>query len=486
VKLTVIGGGLAGCEAAWQAARCGADVDLHEMRPQKSGPAHKTSNLAELVCSNSLRGAALENAVGLLKEELATLDSLIIGSAREAAVPAGGALAVDREIFARLVEARIESNPRITLRREEVQAIPLDRPVIVACGPLPSDELLKSIDALLVCHGELAEPCPSSARKGAGRGPRLHYYDAASPIVAADSIDESAMYRKSRYDKGEGADYLNIPLDKEQYAQLLHDLRTLPRHETEAFEEARYFEGCLPIEEMADRGDETLRYGPLKPVGLRDPRTGLTPHAVVQLRKENIAGTAYNLVGFQTRLKWPAQKEAFSKLPGLQQAEWLRLGVMHRNTFIDSPRVLDSYLRLRGSEALYFAGQITGAEGYVEAAACGTMTGIHAARQLMGLAPIDFPPNTAFNAVVAHLQNTETHDFQPANVTWAYISECHGERRIYDAPVEPRPSVVEGRMKRRESKHDRRHRLAQEALKAMQAFAQQLDRSPAAEFATIS
>ncbi len=409
MKLTVIGGGLAGCEAAWQAARCGVDVDLYEMRPHKSGPAHRTSNLAELVCSNSLRGAALENAVGLLKEELATLGSLIVHSAREAAVPAGGALAVDRDVFARLVEERIGSHPRVTLRREEVHTIPFDRPAIVACGPLPSEELLSSLDTIV--------------------GKRLHYYDAASPIVAADSIDESQMYRKSRYDKGDGADYLNIPLDKEQYLQLLHDLRTLPRHETEAFEEARYFEGCLPIEEMADRGEDTLRYGPLKPVGLRDPRTDQTPYAVVQLRKENREGTAHNLVGFQTRLKWPAQKEAFGKLPGLRNAEWLRLGVMHRNTFIDSPRVLDSHLRLRGSDALYFAGQITGAEGYVEAAACGAMTGIHAARRILGLDPLDFPPNTAFGAVVAHLQNTQTADFQPANVTWAYFNCKKQDRR---------------------------------------------------------
>ncbi len=444
MKLTVAGGGLAGCEAAWQAARAGVDVDLYEMRPVKSGPAHKTSHLAELVCSNSLRGAALENAVGLLKAELAVLDSLIIGCAREAAVPAGGALAVDRDVFARLVEDRIASHSRITLRREELREIPTDRPFIVACGPLPSEDLLRAIDALT--------------------GKRLHYYDAASPIVAADSIDETQMYRKSRYDKGDGADYLNIPLDREQYAQLLHDLRTLPRHETEAFEEARYFEGCLPIEEMADRGDDTLRYGPLKPVGLRDPRTGLAPYAVVQLRKENLEGTAYNLVGFQTRLKWPAQKEAFAKLPGLQNAEWLRLGVMHRNTFIDSPRVLDSHLRLRGTDALYFAGQITGAEGYVEAAACGAMTGTHAARQILGLPPVDFPANTAFGAVVAHLQNTETHDFQPANVTWAYISDCHGDPSTRDA----RSGL------RRESKHDRRQRLAAQALDAMKELAERI------------
>jgi len=459
VKLTVAGGGLAGCEAAWQAAKAGVEVDLYEMRPEKSGPAHKTSRLAELVCSNSLRGAALENAVGLLKEELAVLDSLIIGCARQAAVPAGGALAVDRDVFARLVEERIESHPHITQRREEMHAIPHDRPFIVACGPLPSDDLLASLDVILSSQPVLSE---RSESKG---GPRLHYYDAASPIVAADSIDETQMYRKSRYDKGDGADYLNIPLDRQQYARLLHDLRTLSRHETEVFEEARYFEGCLPIEEMADRGDDTLRYGPLKPVGLRDPRTGLAPYAVVQLRKENIEGTAYNLVGFQTRLTWPAQKEAFGKLPGLQNAEWLRLGVMHRNTFIDSPRLLDSHLRLRGTEALYFAGQITGAEGYVEAAACGAMTGIHAARRMLGLTPVDFPVNTAFGAIVAHLQNRETHDFQPANVTWAYISDCHGE------PVEARPSRVEGR---RESKHERRSRLAAEALEAMQAFCNQL------------
>jgi len=420
-RLTVIGGGLAGCEAAWQAARCGVEVDLYEMRPHKSGPAHVTGNLAELVCSNSLRGAALENAVGLLKEELARLDSLIITSAREAAVPAGGALAVDRERFAQFVESQIENEPRITLHREEIREIPLDRPTIIACGPLPSEEILASIDALV--------------------GRRLHYFDAASPIVAADSIDESQMYRKSRYEKGDGDDYINIPLTREHYAQLIHDLRTLPRHQPKEFEQelqpgdtetlpaevlsaktkTPYFEGCLPIEKMADRGDEVLRFGPLKPVGLRHPVTGVTPYAVVQLRKENIEGTAFNLVGFQTQLTWPAQKEAFGKLPGLAHAEWVRLGVMHRNTFIDSPRLLDASLKLRSHAHIWFAGQITGAEGYVEAAACGLMTGIHAARAIRGLTSIVFPRETALGAVVAHLQNTATHDFQPANVTWAYV-----------------------------------------------------------------
>lgn len=459
IRLAVIGGGLAGCEAAWQAARCGVEVDLYEMRPARSGPAHKTDRLAELVCSNSLRGAALENAVGLLKEELARLDSVIVTSARAAAVPAGGALAVDRERFAALVESRIAGEPGIRLHREEVQAVPAGRPAIVACGPLPSDALLDSIVEQLV--DAVAE---ASAAK------LLHYYDAASPIVAADSIDESMMYWKSRYDKG-GDDYLNIPLDREQYARLVQDLRTLERHAPKDFEspfdsaqgETRYFEGCLPVEEMADRGDDVLRFGPLKPVGLRDPRTGRTPHAVVQLRKENAEGTAYNLVGFQTRLSWPAQREAFGRLPGLQHAEWLRLGVVHRNAFIDSPRLLDARLKLRSSEATYFAGQITGAEGYVEAAACGAMAGVHAARAMLGLAPIDFPRVSAFGAVVAHLQNTQTPDFQPANVTWAYFPPL-------DADVTLGPPKGD--------KKTRRRLMAQRALEAVDALRATLQSRP--------
>ncbi len=436
--LTVIGAGLAGCEAAWQAAQLGVYVDLYEMRPLRSGPAHKTAHLAELVCSNSLRGAALENAVGLLKEELALLDSVIIACARASAVPAGGALAVDRDLFAQAVERRIGEHPRIALHRQEVRGVPLDRTVIVACGPLPSQELLGSIDALLE----------------RSHGARLHYYDAASPIVAADSIDETPMYRKSRYEKGDGDDYLNIPLSQSQYLELIADLRTLARHQPKGFEDAGtsptpYFEGCLPIEEMADRGDDVLRFGPLKPVGLRDPRTGKTPYAVVQLRKENSLGTAFNLVGFQTRLTWPAQKQAFGKFPGLQHAEWLRLGVMHRNTFLDSPRLLDSHLQLRAAGGLYFAGQITGAEGYVEAAACGAMTGIHAARRMLGLPPLDFPRESALGAVVAHLQNTQTADFQPANVTWA--------------PFPPLDNAVR-------DKKERRRLLAARALASIRAF----------------
>lgn len=435
-RLTVIGGGLAGCEAAWQAAHCGVGVDLYEMRPSVSGPAHKTGGLAELVCSNSFRGAALENAVGLLKEELARLGSVIVASAREAAVPAGAALAVDRHRFSEFVEARIAAEPRIRLHREEVSAIPVDRPVIVACGPLPTERFLAGLDALLIaCDPE---------RKG-----RLHYYDAASPIVAADSIDGSQTYRKSRYDKGDSDDYLNVPLDRDSYARLLRDLRTLERHPSKEFEEARYFEGCLPIEEMADRGDDVLRFGPLKPVGLRDPRTGTTPYAVVQMRKENREGSAYNLVGFQTRMTWPAQREAFGRLPGLARAEWLRLGVMHRNTFIDSPHFLDARLKLRGADAVYFAGQITGAEGYVEAAACGAMAGIHAARAILGAPPIDFPAESALAAVVSHLQNRDTPDFQPSNVTWA-----------------PFPTIDGGGGKR-----ERRRLMAERALAAIESIA---------------
>ena len=435
--VTVIGGGLAGCEAAWQAARREASVVLYEMRPHKRGPAHHTGTLAELVCSNSLRGAALENAVGLLKEELARLDSLIVSSAREAAVPAGGALAVDRERFGGLVESRLAALPNVEIRREEITAIPSGGLVVVACGPLPSEPLAAAVDELL--------------------GGRLHYYDAAAPIVAADSIDESAMYRKSRYDKGAGQDYLNIPLDRETYARFVEDLRTLPKHDPHGFEadvasgDVPYFEGCLPIEEMAARGEDALRFGPLKPVGLRDPRTGKTPHAVVQLRNENAAGTALNLVGFQTRLTWPAQKEAFGKLPGLANAEWLRLGVMHRNTFIDSPRLLGPDLRLHADPRIFFAGQITGAEGYVEAAACGAIAGIAAARERLGLPPVDVPIDTALGAVVAHLQNSATADFQPANVTWTFFSPL--DENIRD-------------------KRLRRTKMAERALAYIDAFAE--------------
>ena len=456
MTLRVLGGGLAGCEAAWQAANRGVEVTVFEQRPHRRSPAHVTDGLAELVCSNSLRGAGLENAVGLLKAELLRLDSLIVGCAQETAVPAGGALAVDRERFSALVQSRLEAHPGVRLVREEIAAIDLDVPTVVACGPLPSDGLSAAIAALLerVCG-------PGGERR------RLHYYDAASPIVAADSLDESQMYRKSRYERGDGDDYLNIPLDREQYARFVRDLRELPRHQPKEFEadaaagRAPYFEGCLPIEEMADRGDDVLRFGPMKPVGLRHPVTGVTPHAVVQLRKETVSGSAFNLVGFQTRLTWPAQREAFGRLPGLANAEWLRYGVMHRNAFIDAPRLLDGELRLRGAERTWFAGQITGAEGYVEAAACGAIAGISAALRLTGTSPPAVPADTALGAVVAHLQNTATADFQPSNVSWAWFS--------------PLPPGEHTRDKR-----ERRRRMAARALGHVDAWRAALAGGPAA------
>jgi methylenetetrahydrofolate--tRNA-(uracil-5-)-methyltransferase len=316
--------------------------------------------------------------------------------------------------------------------------------VIIACGPLPSSALAEAIDALV-------------------GGERLHYYDAAAPIVERDSLDLSVMYRKSRYDKGAGDDYLNIPLDAPTYRQFVADLCALPKHMPKEFErdavggKLPYFEGCLPIEELAARGEDALRFGPLKPVGLRDPRTGKTPHAVVQLRNENDAGTALNLVGFQTRLTWPAQKEAFGKLPGMANAEWLRLGVMHRNTFVDAPRVLDRDLRFRRDPRFFFAGQITGAEGYVEAAACGCIAGNAAARELAGLPPVAVPSDTALGAVLAHLGNTTTADFQPANVTWSYFSSLPLANRRLD-------------------KREKRRLLAERALDRIDAFATALGR----------
>lgn len=409
-RLTVVGGGLAGSEAAWQAAQLGVPVTLFEMRPGKTTGAHKTGRLAELVCSNSLRAASIENAVGLIKEEMSRLDSLVVACAREAAVPAGGALAVDRERFADGIEARIASHPLIEIHREEVGAIDPAVVSVVACGPLGSESLATSLAAL----------CGAA---------QLHYYDAASPIVDAESIDRSQLFEASRYGKGDGADYLNIPLDRDQYRQLVRDLIEGEKHEPHGFEDdaaagkVPYFEACLPVEVMAERGEDTLRFGPLKPVGLEDPSTGKRPYAVVQLRRENREGTAYNLVGFQTRLTWPAQKAAFSKLPGLHDAEWLRLGVMHRNTFVDSPRVLSPDLSLRRAPNVFLAGQVTGSEGYVEAAATGIVAATNAVRRLQGEAePFIPPPTTAIGALCAYLRDDTSSDFQPQNVTFAYFA----------------------------------------------------------------
>jgi methylenetetrahydrofolate--tRNA-(uracil-5-)-methyltransferase len=421
--IRVVGAGLAGCEAAWQAAMAGERVTLYEMRPQVSTGAHKTGSFAELVCSNSLRSTSLENAVGLLKEELHRLGSLIIDAARNAAVPAGGALAVDREAFSAEIERRLSSHPLIEVRREEVRALDASVSTVVACGPLASPALAQ----------ELVRLCGT---------PHLHYYDAASPIVSADSIDRSQVFAASRYGKG-GDDYLNIPLTKAQYLELVDDLvaspKAAPHNEPAARDESamEYFEGCLPVEEMARRGVDTLRFGPLKPVGLRDrhgdQQSHERPHAVVQLRRENAAGTAYNMVGFQTRLTWPAQKAAFGKLPGLHDAEWLRLGVMHRNTFVDAPRVLNADLSLRHAPNIFLAGQVCGCEGYVEAAATGLMAARNACRRNAGNPGAFAPSNaTALGALLAYLQDATSEDFQPQNVTFAYFAplpESIGDKR---------------------------------------------------------
>ena len=409
-RLIVIGGGLAGSEAAWTAAQLGVPVTLYEMRPEKMTGAHVTGRLAELVCSNSLRAASIENAVGLIKEEMARLGSLVVASARASAVPAGGALAVDRERFALEIEGRLASHPLVEIVRQEMPSIDPSRVSVVACGPLASESLAASLAAL----------CGSAS---------LHYYDAASPIVDAESIDRSKIFEASRYGKGDGADYLNIPLTRDEYLQLVEDLVTGEKHDPHGFEadaaagKVPFFEACLPVEVMAARGVDTLRFGPLKPVGLTDPSTGRRPYAVVQLRRENAAATAYNLVGFQTRLTWPAQKAALGKLPGLEGAEWLRLGVMHRNTFVDSPRVLSEDLSLRRTPNVFLAGQVTGSEGYVEAAATGIVAAVNACRRLAGeFRPFVPPPTTAMGALCAYLRDTTAADFQPQNVTFAYFA----------------------------------------------------------------
>jgi methylenetetrahydrofolate--tRNA-(uracil-5-)-methyltransferase len=440
-RLKIVGGGLAGSEAAWQAAAMGVPVTLYEMRPHKQTGAHKTGSLAELVCSNSLRASAVENAVGLLKEEMARFGSIVVEAARASAVPAGGALAVDRDAFSAYVEARVAGQPLIEVRREEVVALDPDEVTIVACGPLASESLARS----------LAELCGVE---------QLHYFDAASPIVAADSIDMTQVYEASRYGKGGGADYLNIPLDREQYVTLVNDLVGAEKHEPHGFEtdaasgKVPFFEACLPVEEMARRGEDTLRFGPLKPVGLIDPRTGRRPHAVVQMRRENVAGTAFNLVGFQTRLSWPAQKAAFGKLPGLAHAEWLRLGVMHRNTFVDAPRVLARDLSLRRAPNIFLAGQVSGCEGYVEAGATGIMAAVNAVRRLRGSADVFAPPPvTAHGALLAYLADETSHDFQPQNVTFAYFAAL-------DAPVR--------------DKRERRRQMADRALTIIDTMAREL------------
>lgn len=400
----VIGGGLAGCEAAWQIARYGIPVILHEMRPTKSDEAHKTAYFAELVCSNSLRANNIENAVGLLKEEMRRLDSLILRQADLFKVPAGGALAVDREGFAASITDIISNHPLITVVNEEVTDLEsLEGTVIVASGPLTSPALSEAIQKLLDAE-------------------YFYFYDAAAPIVAADSLNYDKVYRASRYDKGD-ADYLNCPFEtKEEYLAFWQALCTAELAPVKDFEKEVFFEACMPIEEMASRGEDTMRFGPLKPVGLVDPRTGKEAYAVVQLRQDNAAASLYNIVGFQTHLKWPEQKRVFGMIPGLENAEFVRYGVMHKNTYMNSPQLLTDKFNLRKNSKFYFAGQMTGVEGYVESAASGLMAGLHAARAALGLPEIDFTNETAHGALAAYISNSEVKNFQPMNVNFGLIA----------------------------------------------------------------
>ena len=399
--VTVIGAGLAGSECAWQLAQRGVAVTLREMKPEKRTPAHVTDYFAELCCSNSLRGAGLENAVGLLKEELRRLHSLIMRCADATAVPAGGALAVDREGFARKVTEAVLSHPNITMIPGEVTSIP-EGDVVIASGPLTSDPLADAIAARL------------------GGGNTLNFFDAAAPLVSYDSVDMNSAYFASRYDKGT-PDYINCPMTREEYLAFWQALTTAQEAEVHGFEDKNVFEGCMPVEVMARRGEDTLRFGPLKPRGLIDPRTGKDPYAVVQLRRDNADGSIYNLVGFQTHLKWPEQRRVFTMIPALRDAQFLRYGVMHRNTYLDSPRLLDRYYRLKSDPRIVFAGQMTGVEGYVESCASGFLAGVELARRLNGQAPVDFPAETAIGALGLYVSNGSVGDFQPMNINFGII-----------------------------------------------------------------
>lgn len=398
----VIGAGLAGCEAVTQLTRHGIPVILHEMRPVKSDEAHKTAYFAELVCSNSLRAGNIENAVGLLKEEMRRLGSLIMQKADEHQVPAGGALAVDRDGFAAAVTEAVKANPLVTVIHEEVTDLEsLEGTVIVASGPLTSDALFADIKKLL-------------------QADYLHFFDAAAPIVTADSLDYDKVYRASRYDKG-GADYLNCPFyTKEEYVAFWEALCNAESAPVKDFEHD-VFEACMPIEEMAARGEDTMRFGPLKPVGLIDPRNGKEAYAVVQLRQDNAAASLYNLVGFQTHLKWPEQKRVFGMIPGLENAEFVRFGVMHKNTYLNSPQLLDKHFNLRSNKRFYFAGQMTGVEGYVESAASGLIAGLAAARAVLELPEVEFPDVTAHGALANYISNPAIENFQPMNINFGLI-----------------------------------------------------------------
>ena len=398
----VIGAGLAGCEAAWQLAQRGIPVQLHEMKPQKTTPAHHSPDFAELVCSNSLRSDQLENAVGLLKEELRRMDSLIMACADSHRVPAGGALAVDRVGFSAAVTERIRNHPNITVIEGEVTHIPEEGDVLIASGPLTSDALSEDIAKLF----------PDNEY--------LHFFDAAAPIVTFDSIDMTKAWFASRYDRGT-ADYINCPMSQEEYDCFWTELTQARQAQLHEFDDGSVFEGCMPVEVMARRGRDTLCYGPLKPVGLPDPRTGKEPFAVVQLRRDNAQGSIFNIVGFQTHLTFPEQKRVFSLIPGLENAEFVRYGVMHRNTYLHSPGILNRYYQVINQPRLSFAGQMTGVEGYVESTASGLVAAVELAHRLLGLAPVDFPRETALGALACYVSDPTVANFQPMNVNFGII-----------------------------------------------------------------
>lgn len=407
-KVNVIGAGLAGSEAAYQIAKAGVPVDLYEMRPKKSTPAHKTANFAELVCSNSLRGNGLTNAVGVLKEEMRRLDSVVITSADETAVPAGGALAVDRDGFSELITKKVKEHPLVNVIAEEVTTLPAGITVI-ATGPLTSEALAKEIEQFNGSHG-------------------FYFYDAAAPIIDESTIDHEKVYLKSRYDKGEAA-YLNCPMDKEEFLAFYEALVEAEVAERKEFEKEKFFEGCMPIEVMAKRGVKTMLFGPLKPVGLEDPKTGRRPYAVVQLRQDNAAASMYNIVGFQTHLKWGEQKRVFRMIPGLENAEFLRYGVMHRNSFMNSPELLQPTYQSKKRPDLFFAGQMTGVEGYVESAGSGLVAGINAAKLAKGEDLVTFPAETALGSMAHYITHAEGKHFQPMNANFGLFPSLPGRIR---------------------------------------------------------
>ncbi len=421
-RVTVVGAGLAGCEAAFQLAERGVPVTLVEMKPKKRTPAQTSDHFAELVCSNSMRGAALSNAVGLLKEELRRVGSLVLKTADATAVPAGGALAVDRERFGVEMTRAVHEHPNITVEAREVGSVPEARPVILATGPLTSDALAASLAAIVGAE-------------------HLAYYDAIAPIVSAESIDWAKVFKQSRWGKGSGGEpgegtatdggdeaYVNCPFDEEQYQGFVRALVESEKTPARDFEEPKYFEGCLPCEVMAERGEQTLSFGPMKPVGLTDPRTGRRPHAVIQLRPEDQAATAYNLVGFQTRMKYADQLRVFRMIPGLEEAEFLRMGSVHRNTFVDAPKLLDETMQLRAAPGVFLAGQVSGVEGYVESAAGGFLCALLLAQRLRGVAFTPPPVTTALGGILTHL--TRPNDrYQPSNITWAHVPPLEGKER---------------------------------------------------------